>query len=120
MPSFEPQRAVWYLALFAAFWATGVVAVVTRSNQLSCGPEGCETPAYPVIFVAGALLATAIGVMAFHLVRENEELWQAYEPWLSSPLQHPMLRFMFWWWLTYFILFFGLAIPAAVKSLRHH
>ena len=57
--------------------------------------------------------------MAFRLVRENEGLWQPYEPWLSSPFQ-PMVRFMFWLWMTWCILLFGLAIPAAIRSLRNH
>lgn len=120
MPSFTPQRAAWYLALFITFWATNVVAVTTRSNRLSCGPDGCETPAYPVIFVAVFLLAIAIGIMAFRLVRENDELWQPFESWLSSPLQHPMFRFTFWWWLTCCILLTGVAIPSAIKSLRRN
>jgi hypothetical protein len=120
MPSFAPQRAAWYLALFIAFWATNIAAVATRSNQLSCGPDGCQTPTYPVIFAAVGVLAVGIAVMAFRLVRENDELWQPYEPWLSSPLQHPMFRFTFWWWMTSCILLLGLAIPAAIKALRHH
>lgn len=120
MPSFTPQRAAWYLALVVAFWATTAVGIATRSNQLSCGPDGCQTPAYPVIFVAGMALGIAIVVMAFRLVRENDELWQTEDLCLSSPLQHPVFRFTAWWVMTACALLFGLAVPTAIRSLARH
>ena len=120
MPSFTPQRAAWYLALFAAFWATSAVGIATGSNQISCGPDSCQTPAFPVIFVAGMALGVAIVVMAFRLVRENDQLWQTGGLWPSSPLQHPVFRFTVWWVMIAFALLYGLAVPSAIKSLRHH
>lgn len=117
---FARSSAVEYVLTFIAFWVAGIAAIVTGSNRVDCDPSGCPTtPAYPVLFVVGVALAAGLFVQGWRQARRERDRVLSDATTTNQVWDSPAVRQLFRWWLISAFMLFGLALPSAVRALRH-